>query len=340
VTDNFFALGGDSILALQAVIAMRSRGYPNVKLSFFMQNPSVRRILEQMSLDHVPDKQAFAIKFNENPSAPVVAFLPPFGGHVNCYLMLADTLRSSCDVVAFEALALTNIRAVEASLGSAVQPYADYLLRSLKGRACIIIGWSWGGLLAHALGQVLENNIKLGFVGMIDVHNYCRHFNDNAKEIQHLFHSTGENEFRRRMERSDICDLWEQLIPKLTEFEYRALIGYYVKRRVKWSLTEMHPYSEEYSAYTIFNRAVISRRYVFEQLSSPIISWMAEKSPIDDAKSPIDWTPYTKSKTDRIMVSNVDHRSILHSPKLHSSIKEKLILYEILHIKTNNCEQS
>ncbi len=121
----------------------------------------------------------FAIHLNETASTPVIYCLPPFSGQVNCYMRFATAAREHFEVIAFEAACLNDFRQVERSIEEAVEPYARYILAHHRTRDCYLLGWSWGGVLAHALAVRLQGQVEIHFVGMIEAYDFYALFCDN-----------------------------------------------------------------------------------------------------------------------------------------------------------------
>jgi thioesterase domain-containing protein/acyl carrier protein len=155
VTDNFFALGGDSLLAVRLVSAVHHRLGRELPLAVLLQEGTVASMAEAVRRD---DAAAFAsplVGFRTSGSRPPI-FLPhALDGSVLCYAELARHLGPEQPVYGLQHPGLYDgaephgiealaSRYIEALLP--VQPRGPYLLG----------GWSLGGVIAFEIARQLE----------------------------------------------------------------------------------------------------------------------------------------------------------------------------------------
>ncbi|GAB1715821.1 MAG: hypothetical protein NTAFB05_08630 [Nitrobacter sp.] len=319
VQDDFFEIGGDSILAMQVVITLQSRGFPYVSLGDLLERRSVRRLLSTSS-NNEPSVEERAIIHLRRATTPVTIYcLPPFSGYINCYMDLANRLSCEVNLIGFEALCVNNSSLFELSMDHAVDHCARYIEGERQVGPIALLGWSWGGLLAHALAKRVEAHRDIALVAMIDVYSFVEQFDETASLLPTGDEQRFENEFLARIERSSMRRMWHDLIVLLTEADYRTLVRFYGVTRRDWDSLRSGGQSYEYFTFTVFNRARINRCYCLTPISTSIMTWTAD---IDEGQTrrPIDWTGYSRSPPSLSRISGTNHDSILKSAQLREEL--------------------
>ena len=180
VNADFFALGGDSLLATQLMTRLREHFDISLDSHSLLQTPTIAKLAQLIgrrtdagqagTADKLLGPHDLLVSIQEGHSAhsPLI-LLYPVGGHVYFYRELAQHLDPRLPVYAIraqgsegEAPLLTTIEAMaEVSLQAlrAIQPHGPYHLA----------GSSFGGILAYAMAQKLvAAGEKIGFLGLID----------------------------------------------------------------------------------------------------------------------------------------------------------------------------
>jgi thioesterase domain-containing protein/acyl carrier protein len=204
IRDNFFALGGSSLSALQCINIMNNQLEVDVPLADLFQYPTV----EQLST--IVRKSS---ELRANRISPVIALQPittvqkegasffyihPVGGFVTCYLELARLLAgkyafygiqspavemgsiSSWSVGSVESLASRYIEALKA-----VEPYGPYHLG----------GWSFGGTVAFEMArQLQQRGDEIASLALIDAPFYKLQKDDLSSGPSNLAEAECENE--------------------------------------------------------------------------------------------------------------------------------------------------
>jgi thioesterase domain-containing protein len=153
--DDFFALGGHSLLAVQAVARLKERGISFAVRDIFA-TPTVRGLIEGMSLSSVRDVLGVLLPIRAQGEAPPVFCMHPAGGLSWCYMPMAK--------VAPRGIPLYGLQARGLSVGSDFAPSlremaADYVaqIRTVQPAGPYrLLGWSFGGVLAHEVAVQLQ----------------------------------------------------------------------------------------------------------------------------------------------------------------------------------------
>ncbi|WP_442944038.1 non-ribosomal peptide synthase/polyketide synthase [Nocardia sp. NBC_00508] len=183
--DDFFDLGGNSLVATRAVSRLRARTGAEVRVQWFFTDSTpaslAARILAALSDDHDYDldsNTALGVLLpirtmvpHDMAAAQPLFCLHPMYGLSWCYAGLARYLPAGTPIFGLQSPALTEDGYLPESLTEmahryvaeirAVQPHGPYRL----------LGWSLGGVLAHAVATLLQAaGEEIGLLAMLDSH--------------------------------------------------------------------------------------------------------------------------------------------------------------------------
>ncbi|MCH2224503.1 MAG: amino acid adenylation domain-containing protein [Crocinitomicaceae bacterium] len=154
--DDFFELGGNSLLAIRLVAKIEIDLDQTIDLGEVLANSSFNSQLELLNLDDqkivVESKSIVGIKNTKMDGKPLF-LVHPIGGSVFCYNQLAKGIDSDTPVYGFHATGNTNTDVVSMAAKyvremKAVQPHGPYRIG----------GWSFGGIIAFEMAQQLEKS--------------------------------------------------------------------------------------------------------------------------------------------------------------------------------------
>lgn len=168
-TDNFFASGGSSLKAAKLAGILRSelKGFEDLRVADIFTSPTSQRLAQFASA--TPDSQAGA-KFHKDaviefrpPTNKTIIALPPAGGLAWCYATLAQHLDGQYGLLALQSPEVI----LEDFQSTAFKELSAYYLELLQAQnlrgEIILLGWSVGGVIAHALAQLALSQSDLPF---------------------------------------------------------------------------------------------------------------------------------------------------------------------------------
>jgi len=161
VTDNFFNLGGDSILALTVIAKVTAAFTCRIPISTLYIHPTIYTFATQLRRKLQRPSAPVTIYHTGQSRAPTLFLVPPGSGDSNCYRHLAAELPRYITVIGLERTEVpgtiptmsSNMEVIAANYISAikmVQPNGPYVL----------VGWSLGGVVAFEIARQLYSKDK------------------------------------------------------------------------------------------------------------------------------------------------------------------------------------
>ncbi|MEV2278152.1 amino acid adenylation domain-containing protein [Nocardiopsis sp. NPDC049922] len=157
VTDDFFELGGDSLLAVRLVSALRRELGADLPVAALFAAPTIRALARRIRDEGVGtpsnDRPTVVPIRTEGTATPLV-LAHPVGGEVLCYAELSRRLGEDQPVYALQS---PHPNERESTLTELVADYARAVARDVPGSTYRLAGWSMGGLLSLELARELES---------------------------------------------------------------------------------------------------------------------------------------------------------------------------------------
>jgi amino acid adenylation domain-containing protein len=149
--DNFFQIGGHSLAGLQVIAQIRSRFQVELPTGFLIANQTIGAFaaaLDAAVAEHAENSPLVMLRGGDGPAVVVVH---PVGGGVTCYAELISHLTAG-PVYGFE-----SRRPTTTDLRTLAEQYAEEVRRSLANRSLVLVGWSFGALLALDIAHSLAD---------------------------------------------------------------------------------------------------------------------------------------------------------------------------------------
>ncbi|WP_051407576.1 type I polyketide synthase [Nocardia sp. CNY236] len=154
---DFFALGGDSLMAIRMLTRLRNELGLIVEPRDFLLDPTLAATAaaaESSSKPGGPISEDIAVPLRDGTGAPLF-LVHPTGGEVSCYLGLARALDTERPVVGIQDPALIG-EIGPAGIVALAQRYAALIRQLQPAGPYLIGGWSMGGIVAHELARRLR----------------------------------------------------------------------------------------------------------------------------------------------------------------------------------------
>jgi acyl transferase domain-containing protein/thioesterase domain-containing protein/acyl carrier protein len=184
IHDDFFALGGDSLLAVQLVSKLRDVAKVDLPSHVLIGSPTIAGLSEIIASADSPSSISFSRRRPrqvlppslvriKSGSAPRPLFLiHPVGGHVYVYRHLANCLGPEQSVFGLQARGLDG----RADPFNAIEPMASYYLEAMRAvqpeGPYLLCGSSFGGVVAYEIAQQLSaTGERAAMLAMLDSPN-------------------------------------------------------------------------------------------------------------------------------------------------------------------------
>jgi enterobactin synthetase component F len=169
--DDFFALGGHSLLAVELMLRLREEFGWDPGLGALFEHPSVERLAALVAEKPVSDSglgPLVRLRQGDEALAPLFV-VHPAGGISWCYGGLARALSPRRSVHGLQAPALAEGVPTPGSLDALAADYVERIRAICPRGPFHLLGWSVGGILAHAMAVRLRAlGEEVGLLAMLD----------------------------------------------------------------------------------------------------------------------------------------------------------------------------
>ncbi|WP_281893155.1 non-ribosomal peptide synthetase [Phytohabitans aurantiacus] len=155
--DNFFDLGGDSILATKLVGHLRGVLRAGVSLRTVLEAPTPAGLAARLDTPETRHELEVLLPLRANGSRPPLFCVHPAGGVSWPYAGLVRYLHPEQPVYGLQARGFTETGALPASVEQMAADYLDQIRSVQPSGPYHLLGWSFGGLVAHAIATRLQS---------------------------------------------------------------------------------------------------------------------------------------------------------------------------------------
>ena len=331
IHDNFFDLGGHSMLAVQVMSRIREtmegiRGqFPLIAV---FQYPTVAALAEMLTRPSEGDASPL-VAFRTEGSKPPLYCVDPTGTHVKAYQPLAHALREDQPVYGLSLNRLFAMDWRDVSVTDIAKEHVALIRRCQSpGTPFHLLGWSNGGVIALAMAHELERQGEsIAFLGILDtqpqVETYSREDLSETDEMLAYVRSDRQEDFLSiAQEERSAFHMQLNALPDAERVDYAIR---WAKERDLLSEEEAHSSMEMLKVGYALDKAgaVFMREHANRRLEAPIYAWWTTKTLQRHGEGPIDWSGYT---TGTVIVDTVggDHMDAVHSIQVYQRISEIL----------------
>jgi thioesterase domain-containing protein len=174
IDDDFFALGGHSLLATQLVSRVRATLGREVAIRTLFEAPTVAELAMALSLQ-TSARSAFDRVLSLRPSGtqPPLFCLPPGGGLSWSYAGLLREIGPERPIYGLQASGIAVEAPLPASIEAITEDYLTVMRQVQPTGPYHLLGWSLGGVIAHALACRLQyENETVALLALLDSYPY------------------------------------------------------------------------------------------------------------------------------------------------------------------------
>ncbi|MGW2048295.1 non-ribosomal peptide synthase/polyketide synthase [Streptomyces sp. NPDC001858] len=156
IDDNFFDLGGHSLLAARLAARVRETLGLELGLRMLFEAPTVAGLTERLVMDDPDDALDVVLPLRSTGAGTPLFCIHPGGGISWSYSGLLNHIGPQHPVYAIQARGLGRPEPLPESFEEMAADYADQIRKIQPEGPYLLLGWSAGGLIAHALACELQ----------------------------------------------------------------------------------------------------------------------------------------------------------------------------------------
>ncbi|GGM89380.1 hypothetical protein GCM10011609_27800 [Lentzea pudingi] len=173
VDDDFFDIGGHSLLAARLVGEIKSALAVSLSIGHVFQAPTVARLAALIDGGQLTATHDVLLPIRESGDGSPVFFFHPGIGLSWCYAGFAKHLRG-LPIYGLQARAASDVTLLAPSLAHMARDYLEQILVAQPEGPYRLVGWSFGGNVAHTVASMLrEAGHEVELLAVIDGYPYA-----------------------------------------------------------------------------------------------------------------------------------------------------------------------
>ncbi|MFI7412518.1 SDR family NAD(P)-dependent oxidoreductase [Streptomyces sp. NPDC049627] len=170
VHDNFFDIGGHSLRAAMLLSRLRAELGVDLTIASLFENPTIAGLVRHLDPGAAAqDPLAVVLPLRREGDASPLFCLHPGGGISWCYSGLLGGLPDRHPVYGIQARGLNGEGPLPATLDEMVEDYLAQVREIQPVGPYHFLGWSFGGVIAHAMAtRLTAEGHRVGVLAMID----------------------------------------------------------------------------------------------------------------------------------------------------------------------------
>ncbi|GAB3467271.1 non-ribosomal peptide synthetase [Actinophytocola sediminis] len=171
--DSFFDLGGHSLLVTGLLARVRAALGVDLPVRALFETPTAAGLAASLAGEETDRNAALAtlLPLRTGGTAPAVFCPHPIGGLGWSYTALLGHLPREHPVYALQASGLADGTALPGTLAEMADHYVELIQRVQPAGPYLLLGWSFGGVVAHAMATRLQRaSHEVGLLAMLDAH--------------------------------------------------------------------------------------------------------------------------------------------------------------------------
>lgn len=315
--DNFFALGGDSILSLKLVARIRKQlpGGGQLSLPDVMQASSLGSLAERLRQKFEGSHDAVCLSASGN-GVPLFC-LPGLIVNTREFLPLAQALQGERVVYGFVSHVYTRKRWRGFDLQALAAEYASFILATATQGRCALLGWSSGGDLAFELARQLQGRIEIMFTGMLDVFETAPL--RASAPLDAARHAQADEMLAQWLGRSEMAGHWKALFARMDDGELAWVAEQVLNPAQPLPLDGTGDEAAEYLLWTTLDKRVQAARYAYARSPLPLHVFLADSS-LRREETLRNWADHAPVVSAEVL-PQADHLDIVRHPALCASLK-------------------
>ncbi|QDU86877.1 Chondramide synthase cmdD [Pirellulimonas nuda] len=242
--DDFFALGGHSMLAVQAMSELEKRTGARLPLAALFQQPTPAHLAALLRDPEGAQRASSLVPLQTEGNGAPLFCIHPAGGAVFCYRELAEHFAGKRPVYGIQAVGVDGAAPPHETMTELAEHYARVIREHTPTNPIHLCGWSLGGNIAQAVAIKLKTEgAEVGLLGLFDA---------------------GAVPSEEDLDESNLAPLLQALFPDLEHLpidELRQLgpdeqAAYFTERAVEAGLVDAAQLAASAHIYQVFQKNV------------------------------------------------------------------------------------
>jgi thioesterase domain-containing protein/acyl carrier protein len=169
VRDDFFKLGGHSILAVQLMAKIKQLLEIDLPLTTLFQTPTIEYLASLLRREQPASIFSSLVKIQSGSSMPPFFCVHPSGGNVLCYAALAHHLGPQQSFYGLQSWGLGKVNVPHTTIEEMATHYLNDMKTVQPHGPYFLGGWSMGGVVAFEIAQQIRmQGEQVGLLALID----------------------------------------------------------------------------------------------------------------------------------------------------------------------------
>lgn len=183
VTDDFFEVGGDSLIGALIFAAIEEALGKNLPVSTLLIAPTIRKQAELIRNEDEAQNYSPIIPINTEGDHAPLFFIPGKGGYPTRIRHLAKKIDPQTPVFALQDLSNDNREQISRSIETMAAYYLAEIKKLYSHGPYVLIGESSGGKIAYEMAQqLLKTDKQVPVLVMLDTYNMEESISDGYRE--------------------------------------------------------------------------------------------------------------------------------------------------------------
>ncbi|MCL6299476.1 type I polyketide synthase [Streptomyces kronopolitis] len=310
VQDNFFDLGGDSLLALRLVNRICAATGRTLSVASLMEHPTIAALASHLADDQgasTGGALSVVLKLRSSGSRTPLFCVHPVGGISWPYARMLPAIDEQHPVFGVQCRGLTDPAAMPRTIEEMAADYVEEIRAIQPSGPYALVGGSFGGLVAHAMAVQLElQGQQVALLATLDA------FPPTPEDLSRLPDAAEIDAFLMRMllTEAGITLRVDEPAPDVPA----------VLSRLRGSDSALSGIDEEslcrISEVMLHNTRLMSH-YTPGRFSGSLIAFTATEKSSDTSVLAPRWVPYTAGTVENHDLA-CDHESLLHAQSLQA----------------------
>jgi thioesterase domain-containing protein/acyl carrier protein len=173
IHDSFFDLGGHSLLATRLISRIRFTLGIEISIRTLFESPTVAELVEQMMEASVSNPLDLMLPLRPHGTRPPLFCMHPLGGLSWPYAGLLQHIAPEYPVYGLQSRGMAEPADLPRTLEEMAVDYVNAIRKVQRAGPYHLLGWSLGGLIAHAVASRFEEEgDEVAFLALLDAYPY------------------------------------------------------------------------------------------------------------------------------------------------------------------------